>query len=180
MGREVQAKISVCSIMQQSGCCLKCRQNLLLEDRLRLVNYIQEISSIAVFIYEQWMFFPYRTFFSFFHLLICLHAFIQFLKHTILTFKHIEEIGFVKLYRYKNLFMQFPEHLICTYLFDRMCFINQRNIFVKNLKSTFFFLHWIPSLQKILGSELEKLLMKLLTGAMPQLNAERRLLRISL
>ena len=32
-----------------------------LEDRLRLVNYIQEISSIAVFIYEQWMFFPYRA-----------------------------------------------------------------------------------------------------------------------
>lgn len=53
---------------------LKVSIEFALEDRLRLVNYIQEFSSIAVFIYEQWMFFPYRKFFSFFHLLICSDA----------------------------------------------------------------------------------------------------------
>jgi len=64
-----------------------------------------------------------HSFFSFFSAEIVFHAFHIFGEFSVFSShsQHLEERGFVMLYRYKNLFMQYLEQIMCTNLFDRVC-----------------------------------------------------------
>jgi len=76
---------------------------------------------------KHWIILPFRakTFFSFsfFSAEIVFHAFHIFGEFSVFSShsQHLEERGFVMLYRYKNLFMQYLEQIMCTNLFYRVC-----------------------------------------------------------
>jgi len=77
----------------------------------------------VVYIEKKWIILPFRANTFFFLIFLVFHAFHIFGEFSVFSShsQHLEERGFVMLYRYKNLFMQYLEQIMCTNLFDRVC-----------------------------------------------------------
>ena len=107
-------------------------------DQLAIYNRFPLVQSLSI-LKKNGSFFHSEQTHSFFSAEIVFHAFHIFGEFSVFSShsQHLEERGFVMLYRYKNLFMQYLEQIMCTNLFDRVCLPIQK---------IFSFLHWLPCL----------------------------------